>query len=97
MAQQVELSPASIEALAELLTPKLKPQPAASVLDVVYLSVTDAAKRQSVSAKTLHRMIDRGELHAYKFGRSIRVKVADLDRAAKRIKTVSETFGDADE
>jgi len=32
-----------------------------------------------VTARTVYRFIDEGDLPAYKFGRVIRVKVADLE------------------
>ena len=46
----------------------------------VYLSVPQAAELVAVSAKTITRMIQRGELHAYQVGKSriVRVKTADV-------------------
>ena len=46
----------------------------------VYLSVPQAAELVAVSAKTINRMIQRGELHAYQIGKAriVRVKTADV-------------------
>ncbi|HET9092662.1 MAG TPA: helix-turn-helix domain-containing protein [Acidimicrobiales bacterium] len=50
-----------------------------------WMSTLEAAKYLGVNTRTLYRMIDEGELPAYKFGRVIRLKegdvVAFLDRA----------------
>jgi excisionase family DNA binding protein len=56
-------------------------------LDVALISVADGARRQGVSQITIRRMIDSGELKAVRFGKSIRLRIRDLDRATKPIKT----------
>lgn len=44
-----------------------------------WLSTADAAKSLGITPRTLYRFIDQGELPAYRFGRVIRVKRADID------------------
>lgn len=44
-----------------------------------WLGTREAAERIGVTQRTLYRFIDKGQLPAYKFGRVIRVKVADID------------------
>lgn len=46
---------------------------------VEWLSTADAAKALGITARTLYRFIDQGELPGYRFGRVIRVKQADVD------------------
>lgn len=47
--------------------------------DPVWLSTPAAAERLGVTARTLYRFIDEGQLPAYKFGRVIRLKQEDVD------------------
>lgn len=44
-----------------------------------WLGTTEAAERLGIVPRTLYRMIDEGEIPAYKMGRVIRVKESDLD------------------
>ena len=44
-----------------------------------WLGTTDAAKYLGLSAVTFYRLIDDGQLPAYRFGRVIRIKASDLD------------------
>lgn len=46
---------------------------------IVWLGTTEAAERLGVVPRTLYRMIDSGEIPAYKMGRVLRVKESDLD------------------
>ena len=46
---------------------------------VEWLSTADAAKALGITPRTLYRFIDQGELTAYRFGRVIRIKQADVD------------------
>ena len=46
---------------------------------VEWLSTADAAKALGITARTLYRFIDAGDLPAYRFGRVIRVKQSDVD------------------
>jgi excisionase family DNA binding protein len=44
-----------------------------------WLSTKEAAARLGVTLRSLYRYIDEGDLAAYKFGRVIRLKTADVD------------------
>lgn len=44
-----------------------------------WLSTDEAAKRIGVTARTLYRFIDAGELVAYRFGRVIRLQPDDVE------------------
>ena len=44
-----------------------------------WLSTKDSAARLGISLRSLYRFIDEGDLPAYKFGRVIRLKAADVD------------------
>lgn len=46
---------------------------------VEWLSTADAAKSLGITPRTLYRFIDHGEIAAYRFGRVIRIKRADVD------------------
>lgn len=48
--------------------------------DVEWLSTAAAAKRLGITPRTLYRFIDEGDLPAFRFGRVIRLKQADIDR-----------------
>lgn len=45
-----------------------------------WLSTREAAARLGVTLRSLYRFIDEGEVPAYKFGRVIRLKEADVER-----------------
>ena len=47
--------------------------------DAVWLSTQEAARRLGVTARTLYRFIDQGDLTAYRLGRVIRLKLTDVD------------------
>jgi excisionase family DNA binding protein len=49
------------------------------------LSTKQAAEARQVSTKTIRRMIQRGELKAYKFGKQIRIYSRDLDKVMKPV------------
>lgn len=44
-----------------------------------WLGTPKAADRLGVSQKTLYKMINQGDLPAYKLGRNIRVRSSDLE------------------
>jgi excisionase family DNA binding protein len=46
---------------------------------ISWLSTKEAAERLGVTLRSLYRFIDEGGLAAYKFGRVIRLKEADVD------------------
>ena len=47
--------------------------------DTEWLSTKAAAEALGVTPRTVYAFIDKGELAAYKFGRVLRVKRADVD------------------
>jgi excisionase family DNA binding protein len=47
--------------------------------EIRWLSTAEAARRLGVTARTLYRFIDEGQLPAYRFGRVIRLKEAEVD------------------
>jgi excisionase family DNA binding protein len=47
--------------------------------DIRWLSTAEAARRLGVTARTLYRFIDEGLVPAYRFGRVIRLKEAEVD------------------
>lgn len=53
--------------------------PDVSSSDIAWLSTAEAAKRLGVTPRTLYRFIDEGQLPAYRFGRVIRLKEAEVD------------------
>ena len=48
--------------------------------EIIWLSTPKAADRLGITTRTLYRFIDRGDLPAYRFGRVIRLRLADVDR-----------------
>jgi excisionase family DNA binding protein len=44
-----------------------------------WISTQEAARRLGVTSRTLYRFIDQGDLPAYRMGRVIRIKGADVD------------------
>jgi excisionase family DNA binding protein len=46
---------------------------------VEWLSTAEAASRLGITARTLYRFIDEGQLPAYRFGRVIRLRVTEVD------------------
>ena len=54
----------------------------------VYLSLEEAAEVMSLSVKTIRRRISDGTLPAYRYGgRSIRIRLDELEAALRRIPT----------
>lgn len=49
------------------------------------LTIKEAAEETKSSEKTIRRMIARGDLKAYRFGRGIRIRSADLAKAMKPV------------
>lgn len=47
--------------------------------DIEWLSTADAANRLGINTRTLYRLIDDGQIAAYKFGRVIRVQGRDVE------------------
>ena len=55
-----------------------------SLADGDWLSTGEAARRLGLASRTLYRLIDHGDLPAYRFGRVIRLKGHDLDVFVER-------------
>jgi excisionase family DNA binding protein len=53
-------------------------------IGITWLSTQDAAKRLGVTPRTLYRFIDEGQLAAYRFGRVIRLQLAEVDEFIER-------------
>ena len=47
--------------------------------ETTWLNTREAASRLGVTARELYRLIDVGELPAYKDGRDIRLRLADVE------------------
>lgn len=47
--------------------------------EIDWLSSKDAANRLGITVRTLYRLIDAGDLPAYRFGRVIRLQGAEVD------------------
>lgn len=64
-----------------------------------WVSTNAAADHLGITSRTLYRLIDEGKLPAYKFGRVIRLKRAEVDAfiEASRIKpgTLKHLYPDA--
>ena len=47
--------------------------------DVNWLSTAEAARKLGITTRTLYRLIDEGQLPAYKFGRVIRLQEHEVE------------------
>jgi len=54
--------------------------------DITWLSTGEAAAHLGITVRTLYRMIDEGQLPAYKFGRVIRLQEAEVQEFIARSK-----------
>ena len=53
-----------------------------------YIGIPAAAKYLDLAEKTIRRMIERGDIQAYKYGnRVLKVKLADLDAVYEKVTT----------
>ena len=48
--------------------------------EIRWMSTGEAARRLGVTVRTLYRLIDEGELPAYKFGRVIRLQEREIEQ-----------------
>ena len=48
-------------------------------VDIRWMSTGEAARRLGVTVRTLYRLIDEGQLPAYRFGRVIRLQEGEVD------------------
>jgi len=47
--------------------------------EITWLSTKSAAEHLGLTPRTLYRLVDEGELPAFRFGRVIRLKKSDVD------------------
>lgn len=47
--------------------------------EVIWLSTKEAARHLGITTRTLYRLIDSGQVPAYKFGRVIRLKEHEVE------------------
>ena len=52
--------------------------------DIVWLSTKQAAARLGLAEATVYRLVDAGDLPAYRFGRVIRFQQAEVDDFIQR-------------
>ncbi len=60
---------------------------------IVWLNTETAAKRLGITTRTLYRFINEGGLPAYRMGRVIRVKQADVDAFIESSRIEPGTLG----
>lgn len=60
---------------------------------VRWLSTKDASARLGITLRTLYRLIDEGQLPAYKFGRVIRLKENEVDEFIEASRVVPGNLG----
>ncbi len=60
---------------------------------IVWLNTETAAKRLGITTRTLYRFINEGGLPAYRMGRVIRVKQADVDEFIEHSRIEPGTLG----
>ncbi len=54
--------------------------------EIEWVSTAEAAQRLGIGARTLYRLIDQGEVPAYKFGRVIRLQQGEIDAYIDRVR-----------
>lgn len=52
--------------------------------DIKWLSTAEVSKRLGIGLRTLYRLIDEGQLPAYKFGRVIRLQQREVEEFIER-------------
>ena len=52
---------------------------AAAPSDPVWLGTQEAARQLGITPRTLYRLIDEGEIPAYKLGRVLRLRLSDVE------------------
>lgn len=63
------------------------------IIDEQWLRVGDVAKKLGVSEKTVHRLVQRGELVGYKMGRILQFRPLEIEEYLKRIRTDNKITG----
>ena len=59
--------------------------------EIEWISTAEAAECLGIGPRTLYRLIDHGELPAYKFGRVIRLQQAEVDQYIQRARIQTGT------
>ncbi|GAC1589784.1 MAG: hypothetical protein NVS3B21_06720 [Acidimicrobiales bacterium] len=54
------------------------------VADSEWLGTPESAERLGITQRTLYRLIDEGQVPAYKMGRVLRVRTADIEAFLER-------------
>lgn len=52
--------------------------------EITWLSTAEASRRLGIGLRTLYRLIDEGQLPAYKFGRVIRLQESEVSEFIER-------------
>lgn len=60
-----------------------------------FLTLAQAAELLQVSDKSMRRLVQRGQLRAYKIGPHFRFKRADVERALKPVRTYTPAAREA--
>ena len=60
--------------------------------EIDWLSTPEAAQRLGIATRTLYRLINDGQVPAYKFGRVIRLQRSDVDDYIDRCRIVPGTL-----
>ena len=55
--------------------------------DGEWMSTADAARLLGITPRTLFRLIDSGDIPAYRFGRVIRIRQSDVERLGENMNT----------
>ena len=63
--------------------------------EIDWLSSGEAARRLGIATRTLYRLIDDGQVPAYKFGRVIRLQRRDVDDYIERCRIEPGTLDTA--
>lgn len=63
-----------------------------STADITWLNTAETARRLGVTPRTLYRFIDEGQLPAYRFGRVIRLKEAEVAEFIERCRIAPGTL-----
>jgi excisionase family DNA binding protein len=61
--------------------------------EIKWFGSTDAARMLGIALRTLYRLIDDGQIRAFRFGRVIRVREADIEAFLAAAKITPGTLG----
>jgi excisionase family DNA binding protein len=54
--------------------------------DPVWLGTQDAARQLGITPRTLYRLINEGEIPAYKLGRVLRLRLSDVEAFLEKVR-----------